>query len=160
MKTSVNTAGESLQPAQDAGWGVKIGGEHGGGSEKLGVVLRIGLQNRIWGRKSRKRPETLNSHHEHQVKWEIPGQMENPGLYHEQQVKGESSDNIFGSLATEQRSTKTAQKGNITACFIPSDFNPENKTHEHFIPKPSSDCHDRNPLHFDCDGWQCSNKQW
>jgi hypothetical protein len=34
MKTSVNTVGVSLRSAQEAGWGVKILAEHGGGSEK------------------------------------------------------------------------------------------------------------------------------
>jgi hypothetical protein len=36
MKTSVSTGEVSLPPAQAVGWGVKIGKEHGGGTEKRG----------------------------------------------------------------------------------------------------------------------------
>jgi hypothetical protein len=38
MKTSVNTSEVSLPPAQAAGWNVKVGAEHGYGSEKPGFV--------------------------------------------------------------------------------------------------------------------------
>ena len=45
MKTSVSTGKVSLLPAPGAGWGVKIGAETGGGTEK-------GLQIRTVGKKS------------------------------------------------------------------------------------------------------------
>jgi len=43
MKTSVKTGELSLHPSQGSGRGVKIGGEHGGGTEKrrFGTAKRL-----------------------------------------------------------------------------------------------------------------------
>ncbi len=43
MKTSVNTSEVSLPPAHEAGWGVKVRAEHGGGSKNTVLVLKNGL---------------------------------------------------------------------------------------------------------------------
>jgi hypothetical protein len=51
MKTSVNTVEVSLPPAYEAGWGVKVRAEHGGGSEKHGFGVEKWLAKPGDGRK-------------------------------------------------------------------------------------------------------------
>ena len=45
MKTSVNTEGASSPPAREAGWGVKIRADHGGGTERQGFGIPKRLEN-------------------------------------------------------------------------------------------------------------------
>jgi hypothetical protein len=51
MKTSVNTGEVSSPSAQAAGWGLKIGAEHGGGSEKQGFGVEKLVDKPSDGRK-------------------------------------------------------------------------------------------------------------
>jgi hypothetical protein len=51
LKTSISTGEVSLPPAQPAGGGVKIGVEHGRGSEKQGLVVEKWVDRPSEGRK-------------------------------------------------------------------------------------------------------------
>ena len=50
MKTSVNTGEVSLPAAQEAGRGVKVRAEQGGGFEKPGFGVEKGLDNACGGK--------------------------------------------------------------------------------------------------------------
>jgi hypothetical protein len=50
MKTSLHTGEVSPPPAQAAGWGLKIGAEHGGGSEKQSFGVENSLDEPSDGR--------------------------------------------------------------------------------------------------------------
>jgi hypothetical protein len=78
LKTSVSTGKVSLHPAQAAGWNVNVRAEHGYGSEKPGFVVAKWLVKKGMRGSSRKRPEKLDLHHEHQLKWEIPADAAPP----------------------------------------------------------------------------------
>ncbi len=60
MTTAVGTEEVSLPPAQEAGWGVKIDGEHRDGSERQGLEDANWLAKASVGRTIRKRIEPIN----------------------------------------------------------------------------------------------------